>query len=201
MQRVKLLENVSAKKHTDGQADFVLEWSKSNTMHQTMQQYIVTLQSVCVWSLVCLSSTSTRQAVDAVGRIRVEKSRGFGQTADEVKHTWHNVRGSKLSHCQRCGAEKKFQKPTSRFAVPHVGDTPGTNVFAKSRVARLTAAFCQLEERGEKKPDVWKWGVNKTRTKSVRGRRGQTATAAACRGRQCLRRMRRVSLTSSCRRK
>lgn len=48
MQRVKLLENVSAKKHTDGQADFVLEWSKSNTMHQTMQQYIVTLQSVCV---------------------------------------------------------------------------------------------------------------------------------------------------------
>lgn len=99
MQPVKVLENVSARKHTDGRADLVLEWSKSNTMHQTMQQYITVR--------VCLSSTSTRQAVDAVGRIRVEKSRGLGQTADEVKHTWHNVQASKLSHCQRCGAEKK----------------------------------------------------------------------------------------------
>lgn len=32
-------------------------------------------------------------------------------------------------------------KTTLKVAVPHVGDTPGTNVFA---------AFCQLEERGKK---------------------------------------------------
>lgn len=44
-----------------------------------------------------------------------------------------------------------FPKTNLKVAVPHVGDTPGTNVFAKSRVARLTAAFCQLEKRGGKK--------------------------------------------------
>lgn len=43
-----------------------------------------------------------------------------------------------------CG--KKIPKTNLKVAAPHVGDTPGTNVFA---------AFCQLEERGGGgKPDV-----------------------------------------------
>lgn len=47
-------------------------------------------------------------------------------------------------------AQQKFPKTNLKVAVPHVGNMSGTNVFAKSRVVCLTAAFCQLEERGKK---------------------------------------------------
>lgn len=78
----------------------------------------------------------------------------------EESWVWSDSRQSQthLAQCARfqtfplsamwCG--ENFPKTNLKVAVPHVGDTPGTNVFAKSRVARLTAAFCQLEERGKK---------------------------------------------------
>lgn len=139
MQRVKLLENVSARKHTDGQADFVLEWSKSNTMHQTMQQYI----AVRVCLKPCVSELHQHPAGSGCSR----KDPGREET-----WVWSDSRRSQ-THLAQCARFQTFPlsamwrgffffpKSNLKVAVPHVGDTPGTNVFA---------AFCQLEERGKK---------------------------------------------------
>lgn len=94
MQRVKLLENVSAKKKKNTYRRSSRFCSgmvrvKHDASDNAAAHCYITVR-------VRLSATGTRQAVAAVGRIRVEKSRGLGQTADEAKHTWHNAQGRKL---------------------------------------------------------------------------------------------------------
>lgn len=99
----------------------------------------------------------------------------------QVDHTW--LRKAPNFPTVSEVPQKKFQLQGCCSSCGH--DTPGTNVFAKSRVARLTAVFCQLErERGRGGGLVVSMMCEnevsiKTRPKSVRGRRGQTAAAEA----------------------